>query len=125
MRRGSLGFVSPAKLGRKGRGKNMDIIKIGDRIHVYKSRLGSDTGILKSVDGFSCGGFFGTYLSDFDGKVHNFDQTVWEITKIDDKPEKIEPLDLGDPIDPPFDIETIEVKINQVIDWINNHERER
>lgn len=28
---------------------------------------------------------------------------------------EIEPIDLGDPIDPPFDIETIEVKLNQLI----------
>lgn len=28
---------------------------------------------------------------------------------------EIEPIDLGDPIDPPFDIEAIEVKLNQLI----------
>lgn len=56
-------------------------IKVGDTIWVDKGRLSLDSGELKSVDGFSASGFFGTYCSDSEGREKTFDQTVHKVTK--------------------------------------------
>lgn len=56
------------------------IIAIGDEIVVDKGRLGNDIGILKSVDGISCFGYFGTYES-YKYGMKGFDQFVHTIAK--------------------------------------------
>lgn len=55
-------------------------INVGDEIIVDKGILGTDYGILKSIDGFSCGGFFGTYES-YEHGLKTFDQTIHVLKK--------------------------------------------
>lgn len=60
----------------------MKMIKVGDSIVVDKGMLGSDFGILKSIDGYSMGAFFGTYETNGkDGlETKGFDQSVHKIS---------------------------------------------
>lgn len=58
------------------------MIKVGDPIVVDKGMLGLDFGILKSIDGYSMGAFFGTYeTGGKDGlETKGFDQSVHKIS---------------------------------------------
>lgn len=49
-------------------------ISVGDHVAIDSGILGTSTGILVSIDGFSPMGWFGTYKEDGTDKFRNFDQ---------------------------------------------------
>lgn len=76
---------------------NMVKIQVGDEIWIDKGRLGSDSGEVLSINGFSIGGFNGTYFSNSEGREKGFDQTVHNISKIDKQNTATQPQAVSEP----------------------------